>query len=304
MRRFITKRKVKIPRYKILSIKIVSFLLLFSFIYIIFSIIITKDNSPLLNIIGSNSFGNNLSSYNIYKNNKQLFYQNSFGSYSSTTKTSYNSSNLHELILSKPLIYIYNTFQTEKYKSTNNNDYNVNSVISAASLILSEYLKKEGIKSLVELENIDKLAQEKNYSSNYLTSKYLLNKAKKENPSLNYYFDLQISSASYSETTYETPEKNYAKIRFIIGTNYDSYKENLKFATLLNTKLTIQNSNLSRGISLEGGTDNEGIYNEDINSHVLLIEVGGKENTIAEVNNTLKVFASIIKEAINEEEKK
>ena len=119
MRRFISKKTIKIPKYKILSIKIVSTLILLSFTYITLSILITKDNEKIIKLIGSNSFGNSLSSYNIYNNKNILFYENSFGIYPNTTKSSYNTNNIHELTLSKPLVYIYNTFQKEKYKSIN-----------------------------------------------------------------------------------------------------------------------------------------------------------------------------------------
>ena len=46
-----------------------------------------------------------------------------------------------------------------------------------------------------------------------------------------------------------------------------------------------------------------GVYNQDLNSNVILIEMGGHENNIDEVNNTLDLVALAIGEYLNEKEK-
>ena len=43
-----------------------------------------------------------------------------------------------------------------------------------------------------------------------------------------------------------------------------------------------------------------GVYNQDLNSNVILIEIGGHENNIDEVNNTLELVAISIKEYLDE----
>ena len=43
------------------------------------------------------------------------------------------------------------------------------------------------------------------------------------------------------------------------------------------------------------------IFNQDLSSHAILLEVGGVDNTIEEVNNTLEVIANVLKEYIIEE---
>jgi len=45
-----------------------------------------------------------------------------------------------------------------------------------------------------------------------------------------------------------------------------------------------------------------GIYNQDLKSNVILIEIGGHENNIDEVNNTLDLVSLAIKEYLNEKE--
>ena len=54
----------------------------------------------------------------------------------------------------EPLVYIYNTHQTEEYRVTNINDYNVIPTVMHASLILQDRLNNLGIKSMVETNSI------------------------------------------------------------------------------------------------------------------------------------------------------
>ena len=44
-----------------------------------------------------------------------------------------------------------------------------------------------------------------------------------------------------------------------------------------------------------------GIYNQDLDERVILIEIGGHENNIEEINNTLDLIAEVIGEYLNEE---
>ena len=57
---------------------------------------------------------------------------------------------------------------------------------------------------------------------------------------------------------------------------------------------------ISKGIIKKSGPNVNGIYNQDISSNALLIEVGGYQNKIDEVYNTIDVLANTLKEVINE----
>ena len=43
------------------------------------------------------------------------------------------------------------------------------------------------------------------------------------------------------------------------------------------------------------------IFNQDLNPKAMLIELGGVDNTIEELNNTLEVLAKVLKEVLDEE---
>ena len=47
-----------------------------------------------------------------------------------------------------------------------------------------------------------------------------------------------------------------------------------------------------------------GVYNQDIDKNVLLIELGGVDNTTEEISNTLDVFVKSLKEYIGETNEK
>lgn len=76
-----------------------------------------------------------------------------------------------------------------------------------------------------------------------------------------------------------------------------NYKENEKFVKNLNTRINKKVKNLSRGIM----NRTDVIFNQDLSSHAILLEVGGVDNTIEEVNNTMQVIAEVLNEYINEE---
>ena len=51
---------------------------------------------------------------------------------------------------------------------------------------------------------------------------------------------------------------------------------------------------LSKGILKKSGKDVNGIYNQDISENVILIEVGGVDNNINEVLNTVNALSDIL----------
>ncbi|MCM1053734.1 MAG: stage II sporulation protein P [Ruminococcus sp.] len=264
------KRKLKFHK---------SYLIILSFIGSLFIAIFLSNNNSFANILTKNTYG--FTNYNYYDN---LLYKNAYGLNFKQTKI-VNETDF------KPIIYIYNTFQTDKYKSSYNNTYNINSLVTQGSLILADYLKTEGYPSLVETNSVVKVLKDNDtpYTKSYRGSRVLLEQAINDYPSLSYFIDLQIASA-HKEVIID--DLKYAKINFVIGKDYDSFRENEKLALVLNNMLNNSFSNIS-SIEYRSGEGYHGVYNEDVNSNLLLIEVGSNENTITEVNRSLKILAQI-----------
>ena len=132
-----------------------------------------------------------------------------------------------------PLVYIYNTHQTEKYNSSL--DININYSVLDASYLLQEKLKKYNISSVVESGSIKDILDTNNwnYASSYKVSRMYLENAKKNIPSLKYFIDLHRDSVNKKISTVEINGKSYARILFVLGLENINYSENKKVMELV-----------------------------------------------------------------------
>lgn len=203
----------------------------------------------------------------------------------------------------EPLVYIYNTHQSEKYQSGYLENYNITSTVLIASKILKEYLQDLGINVIVEEDDISAKLHSLNwkYGYSYKVSRMFMEDAKKKNPSLTYFIDLHRDSSKYDKTTTEINGEKYAKILFVVGLDHDNYEPNLKLAENLSEILKKYNEKLYRGIMKKSGSGVNGIYNQDFSPNTMLIEVGGQYNNISEVNNALKIFAQVLYDYIKDD---
>ena len=198
---------------------------------------------------------------------------------------------------SKPIVYIYNTHDTEKYSVPFISDYSVTPTVKMVSYIFKEHLNNEGISVLVENKKIkDYLTKHKlNYYGCYDASRSYIKQASKNND-FKILIDLHRDSVKYKQTLYTKDNKKYAKVMFVVTTKHKSYKKNLKFAEYLDGKLNQDYKGLSRGIYKRSDV----IFNQDLNDNAILIELGGVDNQIEELNNTLEILSKIIKEYLGE----
>lgn len=199
-----------------------------------------------------------------------------------------------------PTIYIYNTHQTEEYKSTSFLEYSVNPNVLMASYILEEQLSNKGNVVLVEEESVSKLRTSLglNYAGSYKVTRSMMENAKKNNPTLKYYIDLHRDSLTHDKTTLTVDGKSYAKILFIVGLENSNYQENLDFTNKISDLLNQKVKGLSKGIYKKEGPLVNGVYNQDFSNRVILIELGGNENTIDEVYRSLIVLGEVLDEVI------
>lgn len=208
-----------------------------------------------------------------------------------------NETNDIKIDNSKPIVYIYNTHDTEKYSVPFISDYSVSPTVKMVSYIFKEHLNNEGISVLVENKKIkDYLTKHKlNYYGCYDASRSYIKEASKNND-FKILIDLHRDSVKYKQTLYIKDNKKYAKVMFVVTTKHKSYKKNLKFAEYLDNKLNQNYKGLSRGIYKRSDV----IFNQDLNNNAILIELGGVDNQIEELNNTLEILSKIIKEYLGE----
>lgn len=283
---------------------------------ILFNTLIDKyiDNSKFISYLVNNSMNQNLEEKNL-KDVVTINLQEPFH------LLNYNFSNIIEIaeekeeekvttviedpnpvVIEEPIIYLYNSHQLESYYSDYLEVYNITPTVMFASYILREKLNDLNLKTIVETNSVKDVLNENswNYAHSYEASKILMTNAKTENPSLNYFIDIHRDSSKGNQTTATIDGKNYAKVLFVIGKDYENYEKNLEFATKLNEKIINFNETLSRGVYVKGGVGVNGIYNQDFNPNTILIEVGGVDNTIEEVTNTMTILAKVIFESIGE----
>lgn len=230
---------------------------------------------------------------------KTLKQENYFKEKIIPTKLVYSDNN-------SPTIYIYQTHANEEYSYNKNNIYNIIPTVKTASYILSDELKKLGLNTLVEKENTISILNSRKlpYKDSYKISRELMEKRSLENPNLEYFLDIHRDSVKKSITTTTINDIKYARIMFLLGLENKNYLENKEVITKLNDYINKNYPNLSRGIYEKQGKGVNGIYNQDYHKNVLLIEVGGYENTIDEVNNSLKVISDALYNYIQENDKK
>ena len=313
--KFKSRNKIKrtlLKAFILILVLLVSFASTFKIFYD--SIVINIDNNTYLDYLVSDAFSRvSLSDFtNLSSTEFLLKYSLGIESFN----TGLDDSEITEVVVSEvdeedltnkePLVYIYNSHQTESYKSEFLESFNINNTVYLASHILKEYLDDLGIPAIVEENSIVDILNTNGwkYGSSYKASRILLEQAKEDNPSLCFFIDLHRDSASYERTMVEIDDKKYAKIMFVVGLKHENYEPNLNLANYLNEKIKSINSNLTRGVLEKGNSGANGIYNQDFDQNTILIEVGGQYNYIEEVNNTLKVFAEVLYDYFEEQYEK
>ena len=206
------------------------------------------------------------------------------------TKEVFKQENIESNI--KPIVYIYNTHQTEEYKTIEN--YNLTPTVLTASYILKDFLDDFGIESIVEESDLKTDLNNFGYSYNnaYKVSRYWLEKLNNSNMLL--YIDLHRDSIEYDLSNVTIDGIDYAKIMFVVGTNYD-YEVNMNVAKNIISEIEKINKSISRGIFTRNS-----IYNQDFNNNCVLIEVGGPESSYDSVSNSLKILARAINNYIGD----
>lgn len=203
----------------------------------------------------------------------------------------------------KPIVYIYNTHQTENYSSDYLAEYTITPNIMIASYMLKENLEEYGIYSYVE-ENSVKDVLNKNkwkYAKSYKVTRQFMEQRSEEFNTFKYYIDLHRDSVKKKHTTTKINGISYAKVMLLVGLDHESYQANLKEATKINNLINDMYPTLSRGIYKKSGQGVNGIYNQDYSKYVFLFEIGGLDNNISEVNNTMAALTEVLVKYINME---
>ena len=106
--------------------------------------------------------------------------------------------------------------------------------------------------------------------------------------------DIHRDAAKKSVTTVTADNLTFAKIALVVGSKHGNYEGNLLYAQKLHEQLNAIVPSISRGILKKGEEGANGIYNQDLARNIVLIELGGIDNTEEELMRTIAVLARAI----------
>lgn len=289
-KRFKTKKRKNLKR-KILFIVLLTFIssyLIYNIIYV--SYLSTLTNKDIINHIIEETKNNKSTNTIIeqYKN-PHIILSNNF-SIIEKPSIQVNNTNI------SPLVYIYTTHETESYQDKYLEVYNIKPTVKIVSYILKDYLDDYGIPTIIEEQSITEILRTNNwsYKYSYEASRIAIKNTIINNKSLKLIIDLHRDSSNLSKTLLETNNTKYARILFVVGGENKNYKENLQVSEKLKDLLEQEIPNITRGIITKKGEGVNGIYNQDLSTKSVLIEIGGQYNEIEEINNTIKILSKVI----------
>ncbi|MFD2046120.1 stage II sporulation protein P [Ornithinibacillus salinisoli] len=207
-------------------------------------------------------------------------------------------------ITEEDVVFLYNTHNYESFlphlpdvteaDSAHHNEVNITKVSDR----LAQSLKGYGIGTYVDKTDNMKLLDEKGweYWQSYESSREIVQEAFASHQGIQYVFDIHRDAAGRSHTTKEIDGKSYARIYFVVGEDYETNEKNIELANQLHSLMEEKYPGISRGIYPAGGPGNNGVYNQDLHENAILLEFGGVENNLDELNRTADALAEVFSE--------
>lgn len=106
--------------------------------------------------------------------------------------------------------------------------------------------------------------------------------------------DLHRDALKKDRTTLQSGGATYAKMTFVVGAEHANYKLNEAFAKAVSDEVNRIVPSISKGVYKKTHDDGNGVYNQDLSTRSLLVELGGIENTEEEINRTIAILTKAI----------
>lgn len=130
---------------------------------------------------------------------------------------------------------------------------------------------------------------------------YLANRLQEQSYDL--VIDLHRDSAKRDATTITHNNESYARIAIVVGAEHKNYRWNTAYAETLSVAMNEMVPKVSRGVISKSGDNVDGRYNQDLAKEMILIELGGIDNTEEELNRTIAVIGKAIAKSFVTESK-
>ncbi|WP_379967710.1 stage II sporulation protein P [Ectobacillus sp. sgz5001026] len=201
----------------------------------------------------------------------------------------------------KKVVFIYHTHSWESYLPllhlpVTSPDSKATSTVTNISIFgdrFREQLENNGIGASDDKTDIGQMliAKGLNSNSSYKMSRQVMQTAMTTNKDYTYFFDLHRDSSRRDVTTKQLNGQSYARLYFVIGSGNQNYTKNEQFAKTLHEMIEKKYPGLSRGVARKNSSMGNGVYNQDLSGQAILVEVGGVDNTVEELNRTIDVLA-------------
>lgn len=189
-----------------------------------------------------------------------------------------------------PVMLVYHTHITESFVPTSGIRFSENLDCTVARL------GEELVKLLRESYGLPLIHDRQVYD---LPRAYAYEKARPAvgkilagNPQLDLVVDLHRDGIPREITTTVLNGRKTGKILLVIGTRHQGWEANFEFALRLQQELEAVAPGLSRGIRQQGF-----VYNQDLHSRAILVEVGGHENSLEEAMLAVPYLAEALARA-------
>jgi stage II sporulation protein P len=223
-----------------------------------------------------------------------------------TLKDNNSKDNNSSLPPDKKVVYIYHTHSWESYlpllkqASTPNESVSSNNKVNVVGVgeMLAKDLQAKGVGVEHNTNNMAVGLHEKGWDTNhaYQYSRGLVQEAMATNPNLTFNIDIHRDSLRKEKTTTNINNKSYARLDFIVGEANPNFQQNLELAKQLHAALERKYPGLSRGVLSKSKSSGNGVYNQDLSPRAILIEVGGVDNNLEELQNAMDAFADAFSE--------
>lgn len=197
----------------------------------------------------------------------------------------------------EPTVLIIHTHTTESYTRvdepyaessawrTTDSDYNMVSIGET----VKDILEAKGIPVIHDQE----LHDYPSYNGSYTRTRAAIQDYVNQYPSIQLILDLHRDAAGEGSNQMRTSAvvngEPSAQLMLVMGTNYDTYEENLSLALKLHAQLEAQCPGITRPLQLRAAR-----FNQDLCPGALLVEVGAAGNTHPEAHRAAEQLAKAI----------
>ncbi len=187
-------------------------------------------------------------------------------------------------------IYIYSTHQYESYASED---------VNQGARYLSILLSNMGYQVDLETQDFEayKAQNGLGYNDSYKVSATFLTERLLQHGGYDLIIDFHRDSIPRNASVLIQGNQSYAKVMFVIGNTSSQVERTREIAKQISANLDQRVSGLSRGLF-----SRECEYNQHMTRNMILMEIGGQENTFEEVRRTLDVLSLAIDDFLQKED--